>query len=529
MLPATDKAPRQSEDPSGHDASALMKHHGQMKGPLPLVQEAHCRHRHRAFFDFKHGAVTVASGCTRRTGMLAMSRAVRGGARSSEGRRPALQRALVPPGAVLRARAWPRGNWLQGPLLRAASTSDSRWGVPGGKKARKRAKDSVDGGPVKVAEEDETEWLAICEELKAKAKSLGLGPTSITTSEPSGRLAAFEQWIEQGYHGEMGFLARPDRMARRRDLSEILPGVQAVIVSSLVYWPGQNGFPPQLQEATRGNVSCYAWGDDYHEILGHKLRELATWLHLRAGGTGRWYVDTGAIMERDLGERAGLGFVGKNSLLIAPKIGSGFFLGEILTTLALPADKTRKSRAGCGKCTRCMDACPTNAFVAPYVLDARRCISYLTIEHKGSIPHHLREAMSNRIYGCDVCQQVCPWNKFDWGDSDGSPLFGRAQIEVAAPELRELLVMDEPHFKRHFASSAALRIGLRRMVRNAAVAAGNSRDASLIPPLTQVLFFLFFLLYRLGTLAMHPSFRPLPRSFFLFSFLFFFFVFFLLL
>ena len=397
---------------------------------------------------------------------------------------------------TLRARSQCRSFPPRG-RLRAMSTSGasrssptqgakSRWGTPGGKRAQKKAKDSIDGGPVKVAGDDEAEWRAIREELKDKATSLGLGPTSITTSEPSSRLVAFEKWIEEGYHGEMSFMARPDRMARRRDLAEILPEVKAVIVTSLVYWPGQNGFPPQQQEAVRGNISCYAWGDDYHEILGKKLSELASWLHHRAGGTGRWYVDTGAIMERDLGERAGLGFIGKNTLLIAPKVGSGFFLGEVLTTLALPPDTPRKSRAGCGKCTRCMDECPTKAFVGPYVLDARRCISYLTIEHKGSIPEHLREAMSNRIYGCDVCQQVCPWNKFDWGDSVGSPLFGPVQIEAAAPELRELLVMDQGEFERRFASSAALRIGLRRLVRNAAVAAGNSRDASLIPSLTQV-------------------------------------------
>jgi epoxyqueuosine reductase len=136
-------------------------------------------------------------------------------------------------------------------------------------------------------------------------------------------------------------------------------------------------------------------------------------------------------MERDLGERAGLGFVGKNTLLIAPKLGSGMFLGEVLTTLPLPVKQVKKSRAGCGKCTRCIDACPTKAFVAPYILDARKCISYLTIEHKGTIPMDLRPAMANRIYGCDVCQQVCPWNKFEWGDATGSPLFGPAQIKVA--------------------------------------------------------------------------------------------------
>lgn len=302
---------------------------------------------------------------------------------------------------------------------------------PATKKPKKKLKNSVDGGHVQVADDNTEEWEAIVRELKEKAKSLGLGPTAVTTADPSGRLEAFEQWIQNGYNGEMGFLAREDRMLRRRDLSEVLPGVRAVIVTSIVYWPGQNGFPPEQDVATHGNISCYAWGDDYHEILGTKLEALASWLHNRAGGTGRWYVDTGAIMERDMGERAGLGFVGKNTLLIAPKLGSGMFLGEVLTTLPLPVNQVKKSRAGCGKCTRCIDACPTKAFVAPYILDARKCISYLTIEHKGTIPMDLRPAMANRIYGCDVCQQVCPWNKFEWGDATGSPLFGPAQIKVA--------------------------------------------------------------------------------------------------
>ena len=365
----------------------------------------------------------------------------------------------------------------------------SKWGVPGGKKARRRAKDSVDGGAIRVDADDAAEWEAIRAELKAKATSLGLGPTAITSSDPSQRLAQYEEWIAQGFHGEMGFLARQDRLARRRDLAEILPDVRAVVVTSLPYWPGQRGFPPEQTEASRGSVSCYAWGDDYHEILGDKMRSLATWLHTRAGGAGRWYVDTGAVMERDLGERAGLGFIGKHSLLISPKIGSGFFLGEVLTTLPMPPDTPTSSRAGCGKCTKCLTACPTNAFAGPYVLDARRCISYLTIELKGSIPLELRPMMGNRIYGCDVCQQVCPWNSpaYKGRDNRASPLFGPVSLPVAAPELRELLQMDEDAFQRRFEGSAVHRIGLRRLVRNAAVAAGNSCDAALVPVVRKAL------------------------------------------
>eukprot|EP00172_Hildenbrandia_rubra_P003936 Plantae.Rhodophyta-Hildenbrandia_rubra.ctg70490.p1 GENE.Plantae.Rhodophyta-Hildenbrandia_rubra.ctg70490~~Plantae.Rhodophyta-Hildenbrandia_rubra.ctg70490.p1 ORF type:complete len:369 (+),score=75.70 Plantae.Rhodophyta-Hildenbrandia_rubra.ctg70490:137-1108(+) len=292
----------------------------------------------------------------------------------------------------------------------------------------------------------------------------------------------------------MSYLGRPDRLARRRDPSLILPNVKTIIMTSLFYWPGRSGFP-RLHEVEnhqdggdRGVMSCYAWGKDYHEILGKRLKELAEWMGRRAGGVGKFYVDTGAVMERDLGERAGLGFVGKNTLLIHPKYGSGFFIGEVFSTVDLPVDEPIDKRIGCGKCRKCMVACPTGAIVEDRVVDARKCISYLTIELKESIPKELRKGMGNKVYGCDICQQVCPWNKFDWeSDQKGkSPLFGSPDEQVTNPKLVELLQLDSEEFVKRFQGTAVKRIGRDRMARNAAVALGNVGNESHMKDLESV-------------------------------------------
>lgn len=322
------------------------------------------------------------------------------------------------------------------------------------------------------------------EGLRKEAVRLGLGKLRVTDAKAAASYPRYEEWIKRGYHGEMGYLARPDRLERRRDLSVILRGVQAVIVVTLPYWPGE--LPKEGADPRRGVISSYAWGEDYHAILGRKLEALAGWLssEVRAygedGGEARWYVDTGAIQERDLGERAGLGFVGKNTLLIDPRFGSGFFLGEILTTVPLEADEA-PPMPSCGTCKRCIEACPTQAFVGPYLLDARRCISYLTIELKGSIPVSLRPGMGNRIYGCDICQEVCPWMRF--GPKGGSPLWGEVPLEVSTPDLVELLALDEAGFAKRFAKTAILRLKRARFLRNVAVALGNSGDRGVIPAL----------------------------------------------
>lgn len=313
-------------------------------------------------------------------------------------------------------------------------------------------------------------------------------------------------------------MEREDRVARRENPGMILPGAQAVIMVGMHYWPGRSGFPklhdPKLHGKassgdggdTRGIMSSYAWGKDYHDILQKRLKALGRHLNGVAGGLGRFYVDTGAILERDFAERAGLGFVGKNTLLINARSGSGFFIGELFTTVKLPFDgdkdygtgKRGKGEPGCGKCQRCRVACPTGAIVEDYVVDARKCISYLTIELKGRIPEDLREGMGNRIYGCDICQQVCPWNRIEWdvgkqegGEQDGrfvgfSPLFGRPDGDVTSPKLQELLVLDDEGFRKRFAGSAVKRIGRERLARNAAVGLGNVGEVKDVAVLKKV-------------------------------------------
>jgi len=304
-------------------------------------------------------------------------------------------------------------------------------------------------------------------------------------------MKSYEDWLKKGYHGEMKFMERQDRLDRRRDPSIILPGLKSIVMVLEPYWPGVSSFPvehkiPHVRNENdggkRGVVSCYAWTDDYHERMQEKLRVLGEWLIERTGGVSRYYVDTGAIFERDFAERCGLGFIGKNSMLIHPIIGSGTFIGALFTTIDLPIDgdgttsdergrKKTRGKPGCGKCTKCIVACPTDAIVDDRTVDARKCISYLTIELKGSIPEELRDKMGARIYGCDICQVVCPWNKLDWGKDHA--LGRRYERDVTTPELEKILRMDEEEFKKRFEHSAALRIGLERMQRNAAIALGN--------------------------------------------------------
>jgi epoxyqueuosine reductase len=281
-------------------------------------------------------------------------------------------------------------------------------------------------------------------------------------------------------HGEMGYMARSDRAARRRDLNAILPGARSLILAELDFHTLK--LPDSiLNDPTRGRIAAYAWGRDYHEVMTPRLEELAEALGERA----RVYVDTGALLERDHAQQAGLGFIGKNTMLIHPRRGSDFFLGEILTTAEFDEYDPPARETQCGTCSRCLTACPTDAFPQPYVLDARRCISYLTIELKGYIPHALRPRMGNWIFGCDVCQTVCPWNRFAV-QTLTTDFFPRS-ADRAAPSLAELLTLNESDFIARFGGSPVERIGLARLVRNVCVAAGNSQDEKLIPPLSRLL------------------------------------------
>jgi len=272
-----------------------------------------------------------------------------------------------------------------------------------------------------------------------------------------------------------------ERASERGSPAGLWPDVRSVIMLGMSYAPSRN--PMALAGARdRGRISVYAQGQDYHDIVKKALKALARWLVDAAESQLKVFVDTAPVMEKPLAEATGLGWQGKHTNLVSRTHGSWLFLGSIYTTLALRPDTAGRDR--CGSCSACQDACPTDAFPAPYRLDARRCISYLTIEHKGPIPLELREGIGNRIYGCDDCLAVCPWNKFAQTAASHRAFVGRA--ELAAPALADLLTLDDPGFREVFAGSPIKRIGRDRMVRNAAIAAGNSGDATLVSALETV-------------------------------------------
>lgn len=323
--------------------------------------------------------------------------------------------------------------------------------------------------------------------LKQRAIELGFNLVGLTHAQPSPRLNDYLRWIEAGYQGGMGYMARPDRVTRRRDLNIILDGAASLVMVGLDYHA--LNIPPEiLNDPARGRFAAYAWGADYHEVLTPRLEALADWLRAESGiaFTHRAYVDTGAVLERSHAQQAGMGFIGKNTMLIHPRRGSTFFLGELITTLEFDTyDSPLPQETMCGRCTRCLSACPTDAFPRPHVLDASRCISYLTIEHKGSIPLELRARMGNWVYGCDVCQEVCPWQRFALPASENS--FYPAALDTVAPPLLDLLMMDQTQFSARYGHTAAARIKRERLVRNACVAAGNWGSARALPALNALL------------------------------------------
>ena len=286
--------------------------------------------------------------------------------------------------------------------------------------------------------------------------------------EAAGRLRAF---LQAERHGQMGWMA--EREGWRGNPAALWPEARSVIMLAEVYTP--EGDPMAgLAEKDRGVVSCYAQGKDYHDLVKRRLKRLGRWLLDAHGGEIKVFVDTAPVMEKPLAEAAGLGWQGKHTNLLARDLGSWFFLGAIFTTLDLPKDAPEVSH--CGSCTACLDACPTGAFPAPYQLDARRCISYLTIEHKGPVDEGLRGLMGNRIYGCDDCLAACPWNKFAAAARDIG-----YQPKVGLPELAELAALDDAGFRVRFAGSPVKRIGRDRMVRNVLYAIGNSGLSALLP------------------------------------------------
>ena len=279
--------------------------------------------------------------------------------------------------------------------------------------------------------------------------------------EAAGRLRAF---LEAGHHGQMGWMA--EREEWRGDPVALWPEARSVIMLAEVYTPEADPMAG-LEMRDHGVVSVYAQGKDYHDLVKRRLKRLGRWLLDQFGGEIKVFVDTAPVMEKPLGQAAGLGWQGKHTNLLARDLGSWFFLGAIFTTLDLPKDAPEISH--CGSCTACQDACPTGAFPAAYQLDARRCISYLTIEHKGPVDEELRGLMGNRIYGCDDCLAACPWNKFAAAAKDLG-----YQPKVGLPQLAELVALDDAGFRARFAGSPIKRIGRDRMVRNVLYAIGNS-------------------------------------------------------
>ena len=346
-----------------------------------------------------------------------------------------------------------------------------------------------------------TSDLNLKQAIKDKARQLGCILAGVTTPEPPPHYSTFENWLAQGHHGTMHYLAEERSRLRRADPREILPECKSILVLATPYsspslaLSGENAGrvggdrPPyrdqanavEAQEAT-GKIASYAWGDDYHDILPARMKELVQFIEEQVGRPvkNHWYSDTGPILERDLAQRAGIGWIGKNTCLINPRHGSYFLLSEILLDLALEPDPPFVTDH-CGTCTRCIEACPTDCILPDRTIDARRCISYLTIELKDDIPIDLREKIGDWVFGCDICQMVCPWNRFA---GEGDPAFG---AEDPLPSLTDELAITTQEFNQRFKQSPVKRAKRRGYLRNVAVALGNTGDMHALPVLNRAL------------------------------------------
>ena len=311
------------------------------------------------------------------------------------------------------------------------------------------------------------------EAIKQKATELGFVACGVARADAAPEAGAeLREWIAAGHHGDMGWIE--DRAEQRASPQGLWPEAKSVIALAMSYAPATN--PMALASApSRGRISVYAQGADYHKVVKKALKAMGRWLADEAGCELKVFVDTAPVMEKPLSTAAGLGWQGKHTNLLSREFGNWLFLGVIYTTLELEPDVSASDH--CGSCTRCIDACPTEAIVAPHQIDARKCISYLTIEHAGPIPHEYRAAIDNRIYGCDDCLAVCPWNRF--AEQGRANLAFAPRAELAAPALGKLLALDDASFRTMFSGSPIKRIGVARMIRNCLIAAGNSGDAGL--------------------------------------------------
>ena len=316
--------------------------------------------------------------------------------------------------------------------------------------------------------------------IKEEAQRLGFALVGISPVKIAAHEESFAEWLRKGLGGELGYMKRTEEL--RRDPKKLVPWAVSVISVGMNYF---TPLPrPENPQGTQGWISRYAWGDDYHDVVREKLDLLLEKIREIYGGSieGRAFVDSGPVLERGIAGVAGIGWIGKNTQLISPRKGSWFFLGELFLGIELAYDRPIRDR--CGKCDLCLKACPTGAFVGPYILDARRCISYLTIELKGPIPRHLRPLMGNHIFGCDICQEVCPYNvkAKPTGEAAFDPREG-----LYAPDLIPLLSLSEEEFRRRFQGSPILRAKRRGFLRNVAVALGNLKSREAVPALIRAL------------------------------------------
>jgi epoxyqueuosine reductase len=325
--------------------------------------------------------------------------------------------------------------------------------------------------------------------VKAEARRLGFELVGVTTPEPPPHIRAYEQWLDAGRHASMGYLASETARARRADPRLILPECQCIIVLGTRYdaaaplrLPPLSAKMGEEKERARGRAAAYAWGDDYHLVLPPRLRALVAFIEKRAGHPvpNRCYTDTGPLLERDLAQRAGLGWIGKNTCLISPSHGSYFLLAEILLGIPLDPDPPLVTDH-CGTCTRCIEACPTDCILPDRMLDAGRCISYLTIENKGEIPADLRPLSGEWVFGCDICQMVCPWN-IRFAQAHGDPAFAPRE-SIPLPVLADELALTPPEFSRKFRNSPVKRAKRGGYLRNSATALGNIGNREDLPAL----------------------------------------------
>ncbi len=327
--------------------------------------------------------------------------------------------------------------------------------------------------------------MTLTQAVKAEAQRLGFQLVGVTTPDPPPHLSVFEDWLKSDLHGEMVYLEKDPARQRRADPRLVLPDCRSILVLGVRYPPPQVAQPAGVGSPS-GKVASYAWGEDYHDVLPERLKSLVSFIEDHVGHPipNRWYTDTGPILERDLAQRAGLGWIGKNTCLINPKLGSYFLLAEILLGIDLEVDAPFVPDH-CGTCRRCLDACPTGCILENRTLDARRCISYLTIELKGAIPVGLRPKMGEWIFGCDICQQVCPWNQ-RFASEDGDQAFS-PRSGLPHPNLIQEMGLPPQEFNRKFKGSPVKRSKRRGYLRNVAVGLGNRGDQEAVPALVEAL------------------------------------------